>query len=93
MPSPAPTHELVRKGRYVTIFGQAGDSEIVKRSRDDIARFLGWDICSRLGEVPDAGGLRTPLDTGSSHRFPVRFQLQNETGLTFKFDACTSVEV
>jgi hypothetical protein len=57
-------------------------SKIVKRSRDDIARFLGWDVCSRLGEVPDAGGLRTPLDTGSSHRFPVRFQLQNETGLT-----------
>jgi hypothetical protein len=69
------------------------DSEIVKRSRDDTARFLGWDICSRLGEVPDAGGLRTLLDTGSSHRFPVRFQLQDETDLTYNFDACTSVEV
>jgi hypothetical protein len=29
MPSPAPTHELVRKGRYDTILGGAGDSTIV----------------------------------------------------------------
>jgi hypothetical protein len=29
MPSPAPTDELVRKGRYDTMSGRAGDSEIV----------------------------------------------------------------
>jgi hypothetical protein len=28
-PSPAPPHELVRKGGYFTILGEAGDSEIV----------------------------------------------------------------
>jgi hypothetical protein len=29
MPSPAPTHELVRKGRYDTILGGAGENEML----------------------------------------------------------------
>jgi hypothetical protein len=38
--STPPPDELVQKGRYDTILGRAGDSEIMKRSRDDIARLF-----------------------------------------------------